>query len=216
MQLAIAPDVKNLIVYNAPDDETGQTGLDEYIAIANADQAESVSSSWAVCEDDVTSGFVQAENTIFEQMALQGQSMFGAAGDSGAFSCLRTDGTTIINVLDPPSQPWVTSVGGTSLETANPGENADPGYPSGVESVWNTDTLCSNAAPSAANNNLGGLFWCAADRRRGRWLQPVVGPAVLPARTGREQPVHYHRQWHHPVRAGHNRDAVPRGSGRVG
>jgi hypothetical protein len=161
MQLAIAPDVKNLIVYNAPNDQTGQTSLDEWTAIANADQAESVSSSWAVCENDVTSGYVQAENTVFEQMAMQGQSTFGAEGDTGAFSCIRSDGTTITNVLDPPSQPFVTSVGGTSLESANPGENEHPAYPSGVESAWNTGALCSNAAPAAANDNHGGFFWCA-------------------------------------------------------
>jgi len=185
MQLAIAPDVKNLIVYNAPNDETGQTELDEWTAIANADQAESVSSSWAVCENDVTSGYVQAENTVFEQMAMQGQSVFGAEGDTGAFSCIRSDGTTIVNVLDPPSQPFVTSVGGTSQETANPGENEHPAYPTGVESVWNTGALCSNAAPGPANDNLGGFFWCAAGGAGGGgssqwWGRPFYqhGPGV--------------------------------------
>jgi subtilase family serine protease len=159
-QLAIAPDVKKLIVYNAPNDYTGQTELDEYTAIANADQAESISSSWANCENDVTAGYVQAENTIFEQMALQGQSMFGAEGDTGAFSCLRSDGTEIVNVLDPPSQPWVTSVGGTSFETDNPGANPHPAYPAGVESVWNVDSLCNTAPASPATDNYSGYFWC--------------------------------------------------------
>ncbi len=184
-QLAIAPAVKNLIVYNAPNDFTGQTELDEWTAIANDDAADSVSSSWAVCENDVTSAYVQAENTIFEQMALQGQSTFGAEGDTGAFSCIRSDGTTIVNVLDPPSQPWVTSVGGTSLESANPGHNPHPGYPNGVETVWNTDALCSNAAPSAANDNLGGFFWCAQTGAGGGassqwWGRPFYqrGPGV--------------------------------------
>ena len=71
--------------------------------------------------------------------------MFGAEGDTGAFECIRSDGTTIVNVLDPPSQPWVTSVGGTSLESDNPGTNPHPSYPHGVETVWNVDNLCSNA-----------------------------------------------------------------------
>ncbi|MGH3154290.1 MAG: hypothetical protein ACRDOB_26695 [Streptosporangiaceae bacterium] len=153
--------MRNLIVYNAPNDFTGQTELDEYTAIAKADQAAVVSSSWAVCENDVTSSYVQAENVVFEQMASQGQSVFGAEGDTGAFSCLRSDGTSIVNVLDPPSQPWVTSVGGTSFETFNPGTNPHPQYPAGTETVWNTDGLCSNAAPAASNDNLGGFFWCA-------------------------------------------------------
>ena len=100
-----------------------------------------------MCENDVTASYAQAENVVFEQMAAQGQSMFGAEGDTGAFECIRSDGTTIVNVLDPPAQPWVTSVGGTSLGTYNPGDNPNPAYPSGDESVWNVDNLCSNAAP---------------------------------------------------------------------
>jgi subtilase family serine protease len=159
-QLALAPDVKNLIVYNAPNDVTGQTELAEYAAIANADRAESISSSWSACENDVTVGEVQAENTIFEQMAMQGQSMFGAEGDTGAFSCLRSDGTRIVNVLDPASQPWVTSVGGTSFETDNPGHTQQPTYPAGVESVWNVDSLCNTAPASPATGNYPGYFWC--------------------------------------------------------
>jgi subtilase family serine protease len=185
MQLAIAPDVKNLIVYNAPNDFTGQTELDEYTAIANADQAESISSSWSVCENDVTSGYVRAENTVFEQMAMQGQSMFGAEGDTGAFECIRSDGTTIVNVLDPPSQPWVTSIGGTSLESYNPGANQHPAYPAGTETVWNTDALCSNAAPGPANDNQGGFFWCGKTGAGGGgssqyWGRPFYqqGPGV--------------------------------------
>ena len=77
-QLAIAPDVSHLIVYNAPNDFTGQTELDEWSAIAKANVADSVSSSWAICENDVGAGYVQAENTIFRQMAAQGQTVFGA------------------------------------------------------------------------------------------------------------------------------------------
>ncbi len=161
MQLTIAPDVRHLIVYNAPNDFTGQTELDEYTAIANDDRADVVSSSWSVCENDVTGAYVQAENTVFEQMAAQGQSMFGAEGDTGAFSCIRSDGTTIVNVLDPPSQPWVTSVGGTSLTSFNPGTKPHPAYPRGVETVWNVNNLCSNQGPNAGNDNQGGFFWCA-------------------------------------------------------
>jgi len=158
-QLAIAPDVAHLLVYNAPNDFTGQTELDEYAQIANDDAASSVSSSWGVCENDISSGYAQAENLIFEQMALQGQSMFGSSGDSGAFDCLESDGTSILNVDDPPSQPWVTSVGGTSLGRFNPGESARPAYPAGVETVWNPGNLCSDG-PGVAG--LTGLDYCNA------------------------------------------------------
>ena len=160
MTLAISPDARNVIVYNAPNDYTGQTELDEYTAIANQDKADTVSSSWSVCENDAGAGYAQAENLIFEQMAVQGQSMFGAAGDTGAFECIRSDGTQIINSLDPPSQPWVTSVGGTSLTHFNPGQNPSPRYPGSAETVWNVDGLCSNQARSAGGQS--GFVWCAA------------------------------------------------------
>ena len=185
-QLAVAPDVRQLTVYNAPNDFTGQTELDEYTAIAKANAADSISSSWAVCENDVTAGYAQAENVIFQQMAAQGQSAFGAAGDTGAFACIRSDGTTIVNVLDPPSQPWVTSVGGTSLESFNPGTNPKPRYPNGVETVWNPQGLCSNAAAGPANDNQGGFVWCAATGAGGGgssqyWGMPSYqsGPGVI-------------------------------------
>ena len=115
---------------------------------------------------------------------MQGQSIFGAEGDTGAFDCIRSDGTTIVNVLDPPSQPWVTSVGGTSFENYNPGETRTRAYPSGDESVWNVDNLCSNAR-RAANDNLGGFFWCGETGAGGGgssqwWGRPFYqsGPGV--------------------------------------
>jgi subtilase family serine protease len=157
-QLAVAPAAAHLLVYNAPNDYTGQTELDEYARIANDNAAESVSSSWGECENDVPAGYVQAENIIFEQMALQGQSMFGSAGDNGAFDCLDIDGTTIPNTDDPSSQPWVTSVGGTSLATFNPGQQAHPAYPKGVESVWNPGNLCNTSDESG----LPGFAYCLA------------------------------------------------------
>ena len=183
--LAVAKD-SHVIVYSAPNDNTGQTELDEYTTIANQDRADTVSSSWGVCENDVTAAYAQAENTIFEQMAFQGQSMFGASGDTGAFGCIRSDGTTIVNANDPSSQPWVTSVGGTSLESDNPGTNPNPGPPAtGTETVWNVRNLCSDAPPAPGNGNQSGYFWCSATGAAGGgsshyWGRPFYqqGPGV--------------------------------------
>ncbi len=186
MTLEVAPDVQHLIVYNAPNDYTGQTELDEYTTIANQDVASTISSSWGVCENDVSAGYVEAENTVFEQMASQGQSMFSSSGDTGAFGCLRSDGTTIADGGDPSSQPWVTSVGGTSFESDNPGTNPYPGTPAkGDETVWNVDNLCSDQPAAADNDGKGGYFWCAATGASGGgssqfWGRPFYqkGPGV--------------------------------------
>jgi kumamolisin len=161
-QLAASPAVKNLIVYNAPNDFTGQTSLDEWTKIANDNTAASVSSSWAVCENDVNAAYVQAENVVFEQMAMQGQSTFGAEGDTGAF--------------------WVTSVGGTTFNNFNPGANPNPSYPTGQETVWNFMNLC-NSGPGS--DGLTGFDWCAGDGAGGGgnsewWGRPFYqfGPGI--------------------------------------
>ncbi len=181
-QLAIAPDVRHVIVYNAPADDTGQTTLDEFTRIASDDTASAINSSYGMCEPDVGLAMAQAENVIFEQMALQGQSMFVASGDNGAFDCIPTDGSTGVNVDDPPAQPWVTSVGGTSLESDNPGTSPHPAYPTGVETAWNPGNLCNTAA---SVNGETGLFWCTFTGASGGgssefWGRPAYqhGPGV--------------------------------------
>jgi subtilase family serine protease len=161
--LTYAPDASRIEVYDAPGDTTGQTYLDEYAVIANQDTADVVSASWATCEDDLPAGYVQAENEMFEQMALQGQSMFSGSGDWGPFSCVTSlSGPFVQSAIDPAAQPWVTGTGGTSLESYNPGMNPHPRPPArGTETVWNVDSLCSTQAPAPDNDNQGGPFWCA-------------------------------------------------------
>jgi subtilase family serine protease len=185
--LTIAPDANAVIVYNAPNDETGQTELDQYATIANQDIADSISSSWDVCEPDAGQGYAEAENLIFEQMAAQGQSMFSSSGDTGAFECIR-DGTfsdfAPLEALDPSSQPWVTSTGGTSFESFDPGDNPDPSYPRGTEAVWNTLDVCSGNNSSTATST--GIVDCGAFGAGGGghsifWPMPNYqqGPGVI-------------------------------------
>jgi subtilase family serine protease len=184
--LSIAPDANKVLVYNAPNDVTGQTELDEYSTIANQDKADSISSSWDVCEPDAGEAYAQAENVLFEQMAAQGQSMFSSSGDTGAFECLR-DGTfsdwAPLEALDPSSQPWVTSTGGTSFGTFDPGDNPNPRY-SRTEEVWNTIDVCSGNNSSTATST--GILNCSAYGAGGGghsifWPMPRYqrGPGVI-------------------------------------
>jgi subtilase family serine protease len=185
--LQIAPDANSILVYNAPNDVTGQTELDEYATIANQDKADSVSSSWAICEPDAGLGYAQAENVMFEQMAAQGQSMFASSGDTGAFECIR-DGTfsdyAPLQSLDPASQPWVTSTGGTSFTSFDPGNKPNPSYPGRAETVWNTINICSGNNSSTASSP--GIIDCGAYGAGGGghsifWPMPNYqrGPGVI-------------------------------------
>ena len=165
-QIAVAPKASKILVYNAPNDYLGITVADEYFKIANDDLADSVSSSWGACEPDAGKGQIEAESLAFAQMAAQGQSVFSAAGDTGAFDCLRGSGNTGLTVDDPSSQPFVTAVGGTSFEAYDPGKNQHPSYPQSGETVWNVLNACKGTAyglGQCANLGAGGggvsSFW---------------------------------------------------------
>lgn len=185
MQISIAPFAKGILVYNAPNDFLGITTTDEYAAIANDDFADSISSSWGLCEQDAGYGQAQAEAVLFYQMAVQGQSMFSAAGDTGAYDCLRDTGSPNQNAVavdDPSAQRLVTAVGGTSFGSFDPGSNDSPTYPTGFETVWNVLDACSGSAyglTQCANLGAGGggnsIFWA----------QPIPqwGPGVISSYT---------------------------------
>lgn len=119
--IGLAPKA-TLQVYEGPNTNAGV--LDTYSKIATDDVAKVTSTSWGLCESQEGSSDAASENTIFQEMATQGQSIFAAAGDSGSEDC----GTTSLAVDDPASQPYVTGVGGTSLTTLGPPP---------TESVWN-------------------------------------------------------------------------------
>jgi subtilase family serine protease len=189
--LTIAQDVNSVLVYQAPNDDTGQTELDQYATIANQDTADSVSSSWGLCEPDAGLAYAQAENLIFEQMAAQGQSMFASSGDTGAFDCI-SDSTfsdyAPLEVDDPATQPWVTSAGGTSFEAFDPGSNPNPSYPSGVEAVWNTLDVCSgNDSSTASSTGIidCGLYGAGGGGHSIFWPMPHYqrGPGVINPNT---------------------------------
>ncbi len=139
LEIALAPHVDRILVYEAPN---GSGILDCYNRIATDNLAKSVSTSWGVPEATPSAAFRNAENTIFQQMAAQGQSVFAAAGDQGAY-----DNGSTLSVDDPASQPLVTGVGGTTLTvgsggtrlsetTWNDGAPQNTGGGGGISTVW--------------------------------------------------------------------------------
>lgn len=132
LMVAIAPGATKILVYEGPNSEQGL--LDTYAKIANDNLAKNVSTSWGIPEDQATATMLASEKTIFMQMAAQGQSIYAAAGDSGAYD----DGTNL-SVDDPGSDPYVVSTGGTTLSLS--GAQA---YTS--ESSWGIPASGSTAA----------------------------------------------------------------------
>jgi hypothetical protein len=146
---ALAPAAR-VHVFQAPNMNGLYSALDTENAIAEADDAGQVSTSWGLCEAALQQGAPgaqQVENEIFEQTAAQGQTVFAAAGDDGSDSCAYHGPTVVapdLSVLDPASQPYVTSVGGTTVTSAsqppretvwNNGDNGGAGG-GGISTAW--------------------------------------------------------------------------------
>jgi subtilase family serine protease len=124
----------------------GSGPLDTYAAIANDDDASVVTTSWGACEAALSSAEIEAETTVFTQMATQGQTLLAASGDAGSSDCageISGDAQFNLAVDDPASQPLVTGVGGltvNSITTNNTTLN---------EQVWNSGGGAGGGGKSA-------------------------------------------------------------------
>src|SRR5438067_1291396 len=119
----------NIIVYQAPN--TDQGFLDAFAAAIQGNNADSISTSWGQWEalyqiesvTDPFSGqfvsFAQAVHELFVEAALQGQSLFAASGDFGAFDSFQffppPAFTLPLSVDFPASDTAITAGGGTTL-----------------------------------------------------------------------------------------------------
>jgi subtilase family serine protease len=132
--IGLAPNA-HVLVYQGPDSNSGAPGsgpYDTFSAIVNQDRARVVTVSWGQCEQALGLPSADAEDTLFEQAAVQGQSIIAASGDNGSEDCDENNGVPEpqLAVDDPASQPYVTGVGGTSLAAIGPRP---------TEVVWNSD-----------------------------------------------------------------------------
>ncbi len=167
LSLALAPGVSRLLVY-----ETGSADsqvLDGYSRIAEDDRAKEISTSWGLDEPDSILSTLQSENAIFEQMAAQGQTIFAAAGDYGAYDSGSRMGGVAVD--DPGSQPFVCSVGGTTLSTS--GTNT---YFS--ETTWNAGSVAAGAGGGGISS-----IWPIPS-----WQQDAISSASLGSTTMRNVP----------------------------
>ncbi len=151
--IGLAPDTK-LIVYQGPNNNSDNPGTGPYDTLAamiTQDKVQVISNSWGECEALEGATDAQAENTLLEEAAVQGQTFVSAAGDSGSEDCWTTppggDPNNSLAVDDPASQPFATAVGGTTLSTIGPPP---------TETVWNDDNPDVNYAAFGVQQGAGG------------------------------------------------------------
>lgn len=143
----------SFIVYQAPNANQNSPGsgpYDLYTAIIGQDRAQVISVSWGECEQLQGSSDVQAEATLFEEAAAQGQSIVSATGDEGSEDCNQGNGLpdASLAVDDPGSQQFVTGVGGTTLSSVGPAP---------TERVWNTGGSAANLLSPQGGAGGGGV-----------------------------------------------------------
>lgn len=136
----IAPHAKQL-VYEGPNTTQGLN--DTYNKIVTDNKAQIVSISWGLCEASSGANELQTLDTIFKQGAAQGISFVAASGDSGAYDCQDSN----LAVDSPASDPYVTGVGATSLQTKNGAYSS--------ESVWSNPSETQRGPKGAGSG--GGL-----------------------------------------------------------
>jgi kumamolisin len=143
LQIALAPGASKIIVYEGPNSFTGL--VDTYDRIATDNLAKQISTSWGLSEGEINSTFRNYENAAFVNMAAQGQSIYAASGDSGAYE----NGSTL-SVGDPASQPYMVGVGGSQLYV-NSGETYN------YETTWNVNNTISGGAGGGGVSSVWGI-----------------------------------------------------------
>jgi kumamolisin len=118
---ALAPQA-DMRVYVGPNSDTGF--VDSFAKAINDNVAQQISVSWGESEA-IIDAFVQMQletpeyaetfNQLYMQAAVQGISMFAAAGDSGAYDASRDLGSYNVGVDNPGDSPYITSAGGTTV-----------------------------------------------------------------------------------------------------
>lgn len=176
MILALAPAATGVYVY----EDDGRTDFKAPLTIftrmandlnpngSNKPLVSVISCSWGIAETEEDPTIISGENTLFQQMAAQGQSVFCASGDNGAYDAYTTftsggtifaGGLTSPVVDNPASQPFATGVGGTTLNFKAPSTTAAgvaiPGAYIG-ETVWSAGSPSVN--PEGSGGGISSLW----------------------------------------------------------
>jgi subtilase family serine protease len=136
--IAMAPGLSQLRVYIAPiSTSIGVGDVDMFNKIATENIAKSISCSWGWNPADTA-----ANDPIFQEYAAQGQNLFVASGDSGAYT-----GSNATDSSFPAEDVYVVAVGGTDLTT------------NGAGGPWQSETAWPDSGGGPADNGFAIPSW---------------------------------------------------------
>jgi subtilase family serine protease len=159
--------------------------LDSLAMIVDHHLADMVSNSWLETMHRLVNGgvvnldpaLIAAYEQVFEQGAVEGIGFYFSSGDCGAedpaTACGANDESAFPQVNYPASDPWVTSVGGTSIAI---GKNNNYEFETG----WQSDTTGLTADRSAWSNLPGGWLFGAGGGTSQDFTQPFYQKLTVP------------------------------------
>ena len=136
--IAMAPGMSQVRVYIAPGTTSiGVGDKDMFNKMATDNISKELSCSWGWNPDDTTD-----DDPIFQEFAAQGQNMFVASGDAGAYT-----GNNATDDSYPAESVYVVAVGGTDLTT------------NGAGGSWASETAWADSSGGPADNGFAIPSW---------------------------------------------------------
>jgi subtilase family serine protease len=135
---AMAPGMTQVRVYIAPGTTSiGVGDTDMFNKMATENITKQISCSWGWNPDDTSQ-----DDPIFQEFAAQGQNMFVASGDAGAYT-----GNNATDSSYPAESVYVTAVGGTDLTT------------NGAGGPWQSETAWADSSGGPSDNGFAIPSW---------------------------------------------------------
>ena len=165
--ISMAPGLSQVRVYIAPSNP-GVSDVDIFNQMASENLCKQLSVSWAWSPEDAS-----ANDAIFQEFAAQGQNLFAASGDWGAFP------NFLLPFYYPSEDAYVTAVGGTDLTTNGAGGSWQS------ETAWGRITgsmpVAAASLPMGSRCPYGSPAWPI--------LPTGLRPASATCRTWRRKPI---------------------------
>ncbi|MGA7931479.1 MAG: S53 family peptidase [Candidatus Sulfotelmatobacter sp.] len=135
---SMAPGLSQVRVYIAPgNSQIGVGDVDIFNQMATENIAKQLSCSWGWNPDDTTQ-----LDPIFQEFATQGQNLFVASGDAGAYT-----GSNATDNSYPAESVYVVAVGGTDLTT------------NGAGGPWQSETAWADSSGGPADDGFAIPSW---------------------------------------------------------
>ncbi len=176
---AVAPDAN--VVYAGARNCLDEGLNDSLINIVDNHLADIVSNSWGELSETESQAGIDAVESIFKQGAVEGIGFYFSSGDCGyevpGTPCGDGNGSTQRQTEFPTSDPWVTSVGGTSLAVG-------PNNSYKFETGWNfsNDPLSADGkswtTPAPGTYPAG--YWGGSGGGTSQFAQPTYQQGVVP------------------------------------